>query len=673
MRDAVRAWLGAHPLVTLAIVLVILRGAIVLTGIETLAFDEELYRGTIAKELMDGLKLPLVAYRPDPYSLGSIVVSVLAVPPFALLGPTLVALKIVAVAFTLATLVALFALLARVFGRRAAVAGGVLFVLAPPGPTQLSSFAMGFHTESVLFSLAILLAWYRGLEQPARRGRVAVVGLAMGAGVAFTYITTLTAAACLASAAIARPRPSARGAGWFLLGLAVGLAPWAALQAASGFEGPRWIATLLQPLFTDISRAPLATAVRLARKAGGVLLIGLPQSYAFPSLAGVPGLALCYVYCALVVLLIAGFLIRGGASSDLLPLILWGGLFVVAYAMTGYDVPRQEDVPGVVNFRFFAPLQMVVLVLAAGAIARGREGPAALLILAALGLLGQAALLSLHIPAHLAQYRGYSYVQLGQAWAGRLYPRSAMFAEATSTLAKFPEPSRTFVYRGLFDVTQDRWPDPLAALARLDEVPPAYRGIALEAVVGAVARRHAIGPDGLDALARPLSPRERDHLYRGYLDGFGVTWRELLAARSEFERQASGLRDRFHRKLGALAAEECYERRAEPCATVMRDVYGLDEAGRRQAFRGIGEVAALDFRASRLFEEARVAGGAVPEPHRADFFWGVGWALRESFEEDALRALDWIARLPAQGRPAAREGLRAYEAWSLGAVRSDRP
>lgn len=197
-------------------------------------------------------------------------------------------------------------------------------------------------------------------------------------------------------------------------------------------------------------------------------------------------------------------------------------------------------------------------------------------------------------------------------------------------------------------------------------MPRAYRGIALEAVTGAVARRRALGPAELAAVAAPLSPHERDQLYRGYLEGFAVTWQELVAARADFERGTQALRGWFHRRLGALAAEECYERRTRSCALAIEHIHGLDGAARSQGFRGIGQVAALDLRASLRFEEERVAGGAVPGPHRADFFQGVGWALRESFEEDALRAVDWIARLPAEGREAALEGLREFEAWSMG-------
>ena len=235
-RHAVAGWLSAHPLAALATGLVIVRGAVLVTGLDTVVFEEELYRGTIAKELIDGLKLPFIAYRPDPYSLGSLAVGALAVAPFLLLGQTLIALKIVPLAFSLAALLALFVLLDRVGGRRAAVAGGVLFVLAPPGPTQLSLFAMGFHTESVVFSLVILLAWKRFLDEPEHGRRLALVGLAAGLGISFTYITALTVVACLVSAALAGPRPSPRGIGWLLLGIGVGLAPWTAVNAASGLD-----------------------------------------------------------------------------------------------------------------------------------------------------------------------------------------------------------------------------------------------------------------------------------------------------------------------------------------------------------------------------------------------------------------------------------------------------
>ena len=55
---------------------------------------EELYRGTIAQELVTGLKIPFTEYRADNYSGGSLVIGALAAGFFFLFGSTVFALKL---------------------------------------------------------------------------------------------------------------------------------------------------------------------------------------------------------------------------------------------------------------------------------------------------------------------------------------------------------------------------------------------------------------------------------------------------------------------------------------------------------------------------------------------------------------------------------------------------
>src|SRR3989442_6854288 len=55
---------------------------------------DELYRGTIAQELLTGLTLPFTEYRADNYALGSLVIGALAAGFFLLFGPTVFALKL---------------------------------------------------------------------------------------------------------------------------------------------------------------------------------------------------------------------------------------------------------------------------------------------------------------------------------------------------------------------------------------------------------------------------------------------------------------------------------------------------------------------------------------------------------------------------------------------------
>src|SRR5207245_11643877 len=66
---------------------------------------EELYRGTVAQELLTGLKMPFTEYRADNYSGGSLVIGAPASCFFLLFGRTLSALQLAPLfVFTLALL-----------------------------------------------------------------------------------------------------------------------------------------------------------------------------------------------------------------------------------------------------------------------------------------------------------------------------------------------------------------------------------------------------------------------------------------------------------------------------------------------------------------------------------------------------------------------------------------
>src|SRR3989304_6920035 len=58
--------------------------------------DEELYNGTIAMEILNGLNLPLIDYQYTPHNGGTIVIGVLAAFFFKLFGNTYFSLKLVA-------------------------------------------------------------------------------------------------------------------------------------------------------------------------------------------------------------------------------------------------------------------------------------------------------------------------------------------------------------------------------------------------------------------------------------------------------------------------------------------------------------------------------------------------------------------------------------------------
>src|SRR5437870_13880628 len=92
----------------------------------------ELYRGTIAQELVTGLKIPFTEYRADNYSGGSLVIGALAAGFFFLFGSTVFALKLAPLLIFTLALAIWYWTIQRAAGERVAGYFALLFCFSPP-------------------------------------------------------------------------------------------------------------------------------------------------------------------------------------------------------------------------------------------------------------------------------------------------------------------------------------------------------------------------------------------------------------------------------------------------------------------------------------------------------------------------------------------------------------
>jgi len=147
----------------LVLVFIILRLGTLLTCVECVSQYEyeELYPGTIAKELIEGLKVPFWNYQQHAYGGGSLLIGLMVAPLFLLLGPNLFALKLAPLLFSLATLILSFFFFKRFFDKKTALLVCSFLVLPPPVVTALSLTTSSPHTESILFSAMMLFCFYR--------------------------------------------------------------------------------------------------------------------------------------------------------------------------------------------------------------------------------------------------------------------------------------------------------------------------------------------------------------------------------------------------------------------------------------------------------------------------------------------------------------------------------
>jgi len=200
---------------------------------------EELYRGAIAQELVTELKIPFTEYRADNYSGGSLVIGALAAGFFLLFGPTVFALKLAPLLLFTLALLFWYQTIQRATSKRVAGYFAVLFCFSPPLFTDYSVTAIGFHSESIVFSALTVLLLFRMLSD--ERGSLAyplLLGLTAGFGLWFAYIYGLTVLALLGFWLWYDKRVRWKlGVLWFALGFLVGFSPWIIINVQTHFAG----------------------------------------------------------------------------------------------------------------------------------------------------------------------------------------------------------------------------------------------------------------------------------------------------------------------------------------------------------------------------------------------------------------------------------------------------
>src|SRR5436309_3365437 len=200
---------------------------------------DELYVGTIAQELVTGLKLPFAEYSGSNYMLGTLVMGALAAGFFLLFGPTVFDLKLASLlVFTLALAFWCWTIQRNV-GERVAGYFAMLFCFSPPLFTAYSVATLGDHADSILFSALTVFLLFRMLSDET--GSLAfpmLLGLTGGFGLWFAYIYGLTLLAMLVfwlwydKGVLGRP-----GVLWFALGFVVGFSPWILINVQNHFAG----------------------------------------------------------------------------------------------------------------------------------------------------------------------------------------------------------------------------------------------------------------------------------------------------------------------------------------------------------------------------------------------------------------------------------------------------
>lgn len=648
-----------------------------LTAVESVSWAEELHRGTLGMELLQGLKRPFLYYQTDRASGGSLMIGLLAAFFFALLGPHLIALKLAAVLFSFAAFLLLFYFMRRFFGERPALTSIFLYLLMPPAYVQVSFLAMGYHNQSTVPSMAMLYAFYRYLFLNQNRLSLIVFGLLAGFSLSFTLITGVLTLTCLLSWFWLSRRSFLSAHFWiFTLAFAVGALPFIAYNLSHGHDGINFMVDIFfrDQGFQFLGLEAAAAFIHKGWKAVEILFVKIPLSFCFPDLGRIPGELIGYLYFVLM----GGLLIQvrriylnqsprfvrvhnePEVSLDsfrpmLFPMILY--LFVFVFLLTLSSVEVSHG-----NFehsRYFFPLYYFLLPLIALALVSTKRKGIYFAGLILFALLGRTGLVFQDPFASGLRYQGYSYTQLGARWAEeKWYSLPARYGEFRRFLSQFSDPHRTFLFKGYLSETIF----PLEGLddgslkAIWDETPSEERFYLARAIGYSLGSLEARNFETLQNLLVSMKPTEKAELFRSYFEANDG----LPEDEEVLNRMDSQYHSWFYFYLGRMSYLYPEGRLREKA---LQRANALQRNEKRWFYRGVGSGISLYwiyedrdwFKAQARFK------GFLPEENYEDLFWGAGWTVKREGEEDIARALDWLGKLPRAQIHHARQGFEQAE------------
>jgi hypothetical protein len=434
-----------------------MRLSVLFSYLNNLYEPEELYRGTIAEEIIKGPAIPLweyLDYRVEYFPGGVLTTGILAVPFFLLFGPTYIALKLVGLMFALGTFILWYVFIKRFFGGKSACLCALLFIFCVPFYTKTSLINWGSHPEANFFTVLSILIFcaifFRSpLPHPApdidyfyqnSSKQFFFLGLTAGFALWFvqTYLLTITMV-FMFWFAFDRRFFLRRVFLVFSLGFLVGFFPaiYYALFYQRQIFGINGSNMFLDIIFCDLRS--------LLPKLGGLLVFDLPQSFLFEGFPGLDRRVLSYSY---YLVFLAGFIyllwisrrqlwrLLGGiiypvtlkevkvTPSDISPqalILAYPLLFFLVYALSSYSVtPYGWESPEVwldyIGYRYIIPLIPFIMVITGLFIGRIKNRLAYGLLLClvlGLGLIGNFSIVSLKDFGRFFSDKGYSYNIIG--------------------------------------------------------------------------------------------------------------------------------------------------------------------------------------------------------------------------------------------------------------------
>jgi len=423
-------------------VYVALRALILHTNFESVALPMyELYpMGTMAELTLRGIEFPLRYFYDN--AAGQILMGYLTVPVFAVFGSSYLALKLLPAALGLATLILVWKLLDRHFGRAAANIAAFLFAVGPPTLTKYSLINSGNHFENLAFTmLAIVLAyrWFASAEK--KRGGLFLYALSCGIAL-FVFLGALIPIGILFGMHLGLRglRKSARDLPVLAAGFGLGIAPLVIVNAVTSARGMGF----LDAKFGNDNSGRGADVLARSLDFLGQRLFEAPVFEPFAGLSPhlLSGMFLAAFAVAWIVSLpsvassVAAFargLVTPRGSDDenatferakLVPFVIYVPLAALAYGISNFRLGGHAPPVEVAGFRYFLPTILFALILIAvwadRWIARGGSSRLAGLVLVTMAALPGASSLGLvdwsfRTRGVGARLKGYNLAQIARA------------------------------------------------------------------------------------------------------------------------------------------------------------------------------------------------------------------------------------------------------------------
>ena len=240
------------PFIIVIVFFFVVKLSVLFLGIDKLVYGEEGFQALITKQLIDGPILPFYDLPWNSYSGARLVIGLLMVPFFKLLGQNLISLKLVALLFSFTSLMLLYLFCKRFFNGKVAIITSLLFILSPPVFTRYSLITLGFHAESILFSILLIFVFFEIFFNDKKCNfHFTLLGLIGGFGVWFAYIFSITLVTCLIFwFLLDRGFFLRKNFLIFLIAFTFGFSPWIYYNLTHSFSGLYIGGKIIFPLFS---------------------------------------------------------------------------------------------------------------------------------------------------------------------------------------------------------------------------------------------------------------------------------------------------------------------------------------------------------------------------------------------------------------------------------------